>query len=350
MKPSESEHIIVYRDENAFCGWPFNGGMWTFGDGEIAAGFIRGACDYSAPHTLQHAFVDNLKGEQLIVRSRDGGRTWNAGAPEIVYRRPEFDFDVVNAPVDQAFEPGASKEDGFCLLSGFGIPHDRYRQYGFVLRSLDRGKTWTGPYRLEVPGYLEIGSRPSYIVRDDGMVLLFAHGSRNPGEEWCTPLVFGSSNGGTNWALLAEIELSPRSPMGIMPYPLYCGGSRVLITVRRQYGFESAYTQIYESVDSGRSWSFLSRVNDWGAPASLNRLSDGRLVCVYGYRRPPYGIRAAVSEDGGRTWGPEVILRDDGAGPDLGYPRSTVLADDTVVSLYYFYDRSEAEKNGIAVR
>ncbi len=45
---------------------------------------------------------------------------------------------------------------------------------------------------------------------------------------------------------------------------------------------------------------------------SLVVLKDGRLVMVYGYRLMPSGIRAKVSEDGGRTWGGELIVRDDG--------------------------------------
>ena len=63
-------------------------------------------------------------------------------------------------------------------------------------------------------------------------------------------------------------------------------------------------------------------MNDWGAPGDLVRMRDGRIVCVYGYRLPPFGVRARFSEDDGRTWGRELILRDDGGSWDLGYPRS----------------------------
>ncbi|MDI3290796.1 hypothetical protein QHF83_46210 [Polyangium sp. 15x6] len=41
---------------------------------------------------------------------------------------------------------------------------------------------------------------------------------------------------------------------------------------------------------------------------------------TYGYRREPYGIRARVSGDGGRTWSTPVTLSDDGTNGDLGYP------------------------------
>ena len=47
------------------------------------------------------------------------------------------------------------------------------------------------------------------------------------------------------------------------------------------------------------------------------------------------GIRARVSDDDGRTWGPELILRDDGGSWDLGYPRTALLGDGKVMSAYY---------------
>ena len=40
-------------------------------------------------------------------------------------------------------------------------------------------------------------------------------------------------------------------------------------------------------------------------------MRDGRIACVYGYRLPPFGC-ARLSADEGRTWGREIVLRDDG--------------------------------------
>ena len=61
------------------------------------------------------------------------------------------------------------------------------------------------------------------------------------------------------------------------------------------------WTEIFTSEDGGRTWRFLSRVNDWERLATL-RMRDGRIVCVYGYRIAPFGVRARVSDDDGRTW------------------------------------------------
>src|SRR5690606_13839045 len=89
-------------------------------------------------------------------------------------------------------------------------------------------------------------------------------------------------------------------------------------------------------LDGGRTWHWKSRLNDWGAPADLVPMADGRVVAVYGYRNPPRpGIRYRVSEDGGTTWGTEFILRDDGGSWDLGYPRVIEIEPGKLLSTYY---------------
>ena len=140
-------------------------------------------------------------------------------------------------------------------------------------------------------------------------------------------------------------------PMAIMPYPLQLKSGRILAAVRRQYfNAYNAYTQVYASDDGGRTWRFFSRPNDWGAPANLVELPDGRIVCVYGYRQPPYGIRATVSGDGGETWGDEITLRDDGGSWDLGYPRTMLRPDGTLVTVYYFNSKGDSVQQDGGVR
>ena len=85
----------------------------------------------------------------------------------------------------------------------------------------------------------------------------------------------------------------------------------------------------------------------WGYPADLRLLRNGNLLCTYGYRRKPYGIRACFSRDGGETWDTEheVVLRDDalsggtghgkGYPGDLGYPRTVELDDGSFLTAYY---------------
>ena len=98
------------------------------------------------------------------------------------------------------------------------------------------------------------------------------------------------------------------------------------------------------SQDGGRTWAPVQPLGFHGSPPHLMRHSSGALVCVYGYRLPPYGQRAMVSRDGGRTWAADYILRDDGPDGDLGYPSSVELADGSLLTVYYQKAGSSEEK------
>jgi hypothetical protein len=90
------------------------------------------------------------------------------------------------------------------------------------------------------------------------------------------------------------------------------------------------------SDDEGHTWGEAQPTGLWGYPPHLLTLSDGRLLCTYGYRRNPFGERACVSSDG-ITWDPanEVVLRDDSDSGDLGYPASLELEPGRILTVYY---------------
>ncbi len=55
-------------------------------------------------------------------------------------------------------------------------------------------------------------------------------------------------------------------------------------------------------------------------------------------------MRARLSKDNGRTWGEEIVLRDDGGCWDLGYPRTVQRKDGKIVTIYYFNDDRDKER------
>lgn len=59
------------------------------------------------------------------------------------------------------------------------------------------------------------------------------------------------------------------------------------------------------------------------------------MILTYGRRKRPFGQRARVSTDGGRTWGAEIVLNDQGLEGDLGYPATAELADGSLITVYY---------------
>ena len=78
------------------------------------------------------------------------------------------------------------------------------------------------------------------------------------------------------------------------------------------------------------------------------RLADGRICLTYGVRAAPYRMCAKLSSDGGKTWSKEIVLRDDGGGRDIGYPRSVQQSDGKIVTVYYFWDKKTGPERYIA--
>jgi hypothetical protein len=69
-------------------------------------------------------------------------------------------------------------------------------------------------------------------------------------------------------------------------------------------------------------------------------LKDGRVVCAYGDRSRDT-LFARVSADGGKSWGAEIVLRQDFqpdkfGDHDFGYPQLTTNERGEVVALYYW--------------
>lgn len=346
------KHVVVFKDSRFFSAWPHNGGMWQFANGEIAVGFVRGECDYGDPATLRHSLVDCQHGEHVVIRSSDGGVTWPLDSLTTVYRRPAIDECLKQMVPDYTRPSAVSYDpfgDGYCLLSGFGIPNKEQSNLAWTMVSQDRGQSWSAPSLLPSKWpYLQ--GRPNYLVRPDGLVLLFSFASTLKEQEGF-PVVFASDDGGVSWGILSQISLTGPSIMGIMAHPVLLGDGTILVSIRRQYDSRNAYTEIYASTDGGLTWAFRSRVNEWGSPATLSCLPDGRVACVYGYRRPNRpGIRARLSSDAGFTWSKDIVLRDDGGGYDIGYPRTVVRPDGALVTVYYFHDKQRPDQSRASVR
>ena len=100
-----------------------------------------------------------------------------------------------------------------------------------------------------------------------------------------------------------------------------------------------------ESKDGGRTWTqpLMLLPKTGGSPPHLLQLKDGTVVCTYGYRKEPYGIRAMVSHDRGKTWETDIVVWDKGASGDLGYPCSIELDDGSILTV--FYGRAKDDKD-----
>ncbi len=324
------ENYVVFREEGRFAGWPANNGIWSWGD-EIVVGFTLG---YHKDNLGGHDIDPDRPSEPRQARSLDGGETWSIETPSYL----EEDGGEM-APRELRENVDFSHPD-------FAA---RFRNNRFYY-SLDRCHTWHGPFLLPDFGRKGLLARTDYIVDGKHELTAFIAAEKDRGGEG-QPACIRTKDGGKTWELVGWIGEQPPAGYGysIMPSTIRLGDGGYLSMIRRagvRDGEKRWWLEAYVSPDRGQSWYLLEepRIENGGNPASMIRLEDGRIALTYGWRRLLYGIRARLSDDNGQTWGPEIVLRKDGASWDLGYPRTVQREDGKCVTIYYFHDRKRPER------
>jgi hypothetical protein len=211
--------------------------------------------------------------------------------------------------------------------------------------STNRGHAWEGPFTFPDLGLKGIAARTDYLVLGRQELLVFLSGAKTNGREG-RPFAARTGDGGRTFEFLSWIGPEPPEGFVIMPSTVRLDDGTIVAATRRQVPGGRGI-DIHASRDQGRTWEMITTaVEDTGRgnPPSMVRLRDGRLALTYGVRAEPYGMRAKLSADGGRTWGRELVLRADAADWDLGYPRTVQRADSKLVTVYYYNDRYAPER------
>jgi predicted neuraminidase len=334
-RPFDSKNVPVYREAGRFGGWPANHGIWSWGD-EILVGFSAAWYQKQNPEVHQY---DRSKPEQpRLARSLDGGRTWSIESPESLLP-PEQGGKAVT----DLTEPMDFSAPGFIMTLRFT---DVNAGASRLFYSADRGHSWRGPFAFPQFGFKGVAARTDYIILGRSEAIVFLTAAKTNGREG-RPFAARTRDGGLNWEFLSWIGEEPAG-FAIMPSALRLGENEFLVSIRCKDG-QRDWIDLYHSADGARSWTWRSRIAETasgksGNPPSMVRLADGRIVVTYGRRALPFGIASRISSDQGKTWGEEVFLRDDGAAWDLGYPRTVVRPDGTIVTVYYFAAAADRER------
>jgi hypothetical protein len=364
------EHAVVYRREDAFCSHPYVRGFGLTAAGHLICDFNVTTVDYAGdPQMLGHFnLIRNPGGWRAVtVRSEDRGRTWtvsnedkNRSGSDVKVPQPGVDgqsgaltelgpIDYTNKDVLVAnFNYHFLNEDS--LLKDFAPTVDTLfgpaENQVFFRVSKDAGRTWSRSVIVPSYGFQKLGAIQSSLVRPDGRCLLFLTGVSEEGDP-VRPLVYRSTDDGTSFHFLSFITPKDNPLLGghtqWYPRGLMLPNGRILCTVRvdRNSLSGDSWTELYKSDDGGKTWQYHSRITEFGAPGELLLLSDGRLALVFTYRLPPRGIRAVISEDEGLTWGPEIVVRDDGGSWDLGYQHAWEVEPGKIGAIYYFNSKDD---------
>lgn len=330
------KNITIFESDSLYTAWP---SIARTPNGNILVVFTE---------TEEHMAPD---GKIVGVISKDEGRTWlkpflvynspiddresgitqlNNGSliihlwstletPGVYHKMPQGSYfpNVIKRWIKQVSRPNYVEADS---LAG-----------GHVAISHDGGSTWSkvakGPDSIH--GGIQLKNGTILVASYRGLKNAV---SVNIAQKWDGP-----------WRKIAEIHsLQPDSIRFGEPSVLQLPTGRIIMMIRATtipYNDADPRCFLWEtySDDNGKTWVKPYQTPLWGFPTQLLLLKDGRVVVTYGYRRPPFGIRAAVSKDG-ITWKKEneVILRDDAPNKDLGYPASIELKDGRILTVYYF--------------
>ena len=356
-RAKDADHAVIYRNDGEFCSWPFTMGFFETLN-SLIVNFQRAKANYGDVDSLNHNVVGRGGSTLVSARSFDRGRTWDKEPLQEHIGNTLATHDGTGESIRDLGPLDLADKDTLIWTqsSAFGTPNGR----PYVRISKDAGRNWSRSYRLPLDGLHSACTNSSQMLRSDGRSLLMLTmvtqdgWSRRPMAYLSTPDLstwhflsfvtptedpFGSADG--DWAKLAS-SFAFGGHRWFYPRTVELRSGRILCTLRCQRSPQGdMWSEMYYSDDGGGTWAFRSRINDFGAPTSLVRMQDGRLVAVYGYRLPPYGVRAAVSEDEGLTWQPEIILRDDGGSWDLGYPQAIESSKGKVMAAYYFNSSSD---------
>ena len=161
-----------------------------------------------------------------------------------------------------------------------------------------------------------------------------------------------SDDGGDNWEYYSTMAFDAASIIDYEePATVRLADGRLVGMLRTHVNpsGDAKNMAVVVSEDDGFSWTPPRFTNIWGYPAEFATLPDGRILMVYGYRRPPYGVRGCVSEDG-IVWDvanaftireggvPAAYYDNPGVYQHIGYPSVAVLGDASVLAMYHEHD------------
>ena len=349
QKKVNASHGIVCRlpeDPLGYFGWP---SIAKMDDGTLVAassGLRRyHVCPWGK--TVLHFSKDNGKtwSDSVIVNNspiddRDAGVISLGGKKLLV---SWFTSDTRIYLESEWLKKTMSKEDHEEFVKEVSSWNDEmvYSHLGSWIRISEDGDAWGDPIRVPVT------APHGPIKLANGHILYFGKGVVT-GDKFHSELRNGaiksviSKDGGLSWEIIGEVPISGDTEAANYhePHVVELSSGKLIGMIRYQHSenikkYDSFTMFQTESNDGGKTWSMAKPTGVSGSPPHLLRHSSGAIICVYGYRKEPYGERAMISYDEGKTWNTDYILRDDAPDGDLGYPSSVELDDGSIFTLYY---------------
>jgi len=339
----QTEHGIVNRAENtlfSYQGWPTvardeNGILYV-----AASGFRLG---HVCPFGKTVMYVSKTNGKTWTppivindnyVDDRDGGLLYTQDG-HLVLTWFTLEADYLRNDTRTWLNPESEKaaiaaNNGMVAAYGY-LPEEKLKAGSYVRVSEDYGVTWSKTVRMPISA-----PHGPNRCRDGSLIYL--------GLEYCSDgelapkavALYKSFDSGYSWEKISVVtppdwlvdkEFLDEPHVIELPDGRLFGAFR--IEGRKPFTIGTTVSE-----DGGKTWSDVVCTGVSGSPPHLMMHSSGALICSYGRREAPYGERAIVSYDFGKTWSEEYILDESYSG-DLGYPSTVELDDGSLITVYY---------------
>jgi len=347
------KNSIVFYEQGKFGGWPANCGVWSWNDEMLVSYNVGDFVEGQTGHRIDKSHI--VAG---FSRSADGGHSWVV----------EDSLDAVFAQPVKSVPPGGFDFANPDFALRVGRPSVSIKSELYIV-SADRGHSWDGPYALPDFGH-QLTPRTCYHAEGERTLRIFlSHRLPNTRGTTYTDRAFTAltEDGGQSWQFVGD--MTGDLPRSVMPDVVRLANGTLVAALRRRFEYakydpgelehytrmpwkDDNWIEVRRSDDDGRTWSHPVRAAETarefgrnGNPPALRKLADDTLVLAYGYRGEKPAIKYRVSRDGGNTFEPERILREDALMSDLGYPRLAVRPDGRCVAMYYFTTAERPENH-----
>jgi hypothetical protein len=286
-QPVGMKHTVIFKQEGVYACFP---SLTVLDDGRLVTSFGT---------RVTRSHIDPRGGSKRMG-SVDGGETWQDFADTFVnprYRTGKDGF-LVNANargwVHRPAEEKAALEKVWPVVRAVREGTIAYLGGAQVSKSRDGGKTWQTE-EIPTPPGTGLMSFHGGIRTSRGVHLVPIYGKTMQSKHY-QPFVLRSADDGETWQFL-PLSHAPEDKFGLSETTLLEVGNGDILAMMRS---EEAGGWLYQtrSTDQGRTWTEAEKTGLWGHPANLLRLKNGHILCTYGYRRRPMGVRAAFSHDG----------------------------------------------------
>jgi sialidase-1 len=362
------KYVTVYRDADFFSSFP---SLCILPDNRVAVVFRRAGSFSVAAAKRDNPTHHDTDSQTCLVIAENGGYSYDSSNLQVVTQIEHG----VNDPGISLLSDGrlvlrntimqiCKTTDRKTLLTPIAAHRPDLGTISTVIGqciqfSNDSGQNWSEPEIINLKNDPKlVVSREQVIELEDGTLLMSVYtGLANASDN---AYVIRSWDGGKTWqdqSLMATDDNGNRSIFQGISFNetaiLNLGGGKIMALLRADsdYHTDESYMaiggigQLFQaySYNAGFSWTKPKPTGIFGQPAHLLRLTDGRILCTYGFRKQPFAVKAVLSSDEGKTWDVEqtLTLKENCLFWDMGYPVSAQRADGKIVTVYYWVDNEK---------